>query len=106
MYIKDNIQLEEATRLLDENYSLFSELEGSCSSKNLEFERMSASFREKLYMKEQRSFSLESELTLKTKEVEVLRTELGKLKELKEEFGSFEPMEASSVDRADSGGKL
>lgn len=72
-YIKDKIHLKQIEELLQDNTKIYTEVESTFYQERDEYDKTIASFQQKVLQKDQQLAELNTQLHLRTKEVELLR---------------------------------
>ena len=68
-YIQERFKVNELTKFLDENYSLYQESEIHLTRSNEEYSKATEDFRVKLAIKDEQFAAIQKELFLKNKEI-------------------------------------
>lgn len=85
-YIREKIQSNEIKDLLNENLSFYTDVEKNLYSERESYNKTIIDFKNKLLQKDQALAGIETALSLKTMELELLKTELEKVKNINNEL--------------------
>ena len=84
--LKEWLDVDEVARLLDENYHIFCDLENYSNEQLEGYGRSLKVLRERICSREEEVVHLRGELTLRDREIEVLKEELEKVRKIMSTF--------------------